>query len=92
MSCSTVGSATFPGTFSATVRLRELGLEGANEKCYMFLPAVEFDNKTIGLGNRGYLKVLNDTKLVLNEHESLNHLGSICYHLEPLFPKPVSWL
>ena len=69
MSCSTVGSATFPGTFSATVRLRELGLEGANEKCYMFLPAVEFDDKTIGLGNRGCLKVLNDTKLVLNEHE-----------------------
>ena len=44
-----LGSATFPGTFSATVRLRELGLEGANEKCYIFLPAVEFDDKTIGL-------------------------------------------
>ena len=33
-----------------------------------------------GLGNRGRLKVLNDTKLVLNEHEwPLNHLGSIWY-------------
>ena len=53
MSCSTVGSATFPGTFSATVRLRELGLEGANEKCYMFLPAVEFDDKTIVFGKIG---------------------------------------
>ena len=67
MSCSTVGSANFPSTFSATVRLRELGLEGANEKCYMFLPAVEFDDKTIGLGNRGCLKVLNDTTLILND-------------------------
>ena len=47
VSCSTVGSATFPGTFSATVRLRELGLEGANEKCYIFLPVVDFDDKTI---------------------------------------------
>ena len=70
VSCSTVGSATFPGTFSATVRLRELGLEGANEKCYMFLPAVEFDDKTIvfgKIGPRGCLKVLNDTKLVIDE-------------------------
>ena len=62
VSCSTVGSATFPGTFSATVRLRELGLEGANEKCYMFLPAVEFDDKTIvfgKIGPRGCLKQIN---------------------------------
>ena len=37
-----------------------------------------------GLGNRGRLKVLNDTKLVLNEHEwPLNHLGSIWYHSKP---------
>ena len=26
-------------------------------------------NQEIDLGNRGHLKVLNDTKLVLNEHE-----------------------
>ena len=31
-----------------------------------------------GLGNKGRLKVLNDTKLVLNE--PLNHLRSIGYH------------
>ena len=32
--------------------------------------------------NRRCLKVLNDTKLVLNEHEC-PHLGSIWYHSEP---------
>ena len=26
-------------------------------------------NQETGLGNRGHLKVMNDTKLVLNEHE-----------------------
>ena len=42
-------------------------------------------NQETGLGNRRHLKVLNDTKLVLNEHESdrFNHLGSIWYHSEP---------
>ena len=44
-------------------------------------------NQETGLGNRGYLKVMNDP---------LNHLGSIWYHSEPqggpLFPKPVFWL
>ena len=35
-------------------------------------------NQGTGLGNRGHLKVLNDTKLVLN------HLGSIWYHSQPL--------
>ena len=40
-------------------------------------------NQEIVLENRGRLKVLNDTKLVLNEHEWLfNLLGSIWYHLE----------
>ena len=41
--------------------------------------------KGTGRGNRRRLKALNDTKLVLNEHEwPLNHLGSIWYHSEPL--------
>ena len=54
-----------------------------------------------GIGNCG-LKVLNDTKLVLNDYEwPPNHLGLIWYHSKlleqgksrgPLFPKPVSWL
>ena len=34
--------------------------------------------------NSGHLKVLKDTKLVLNEHElPLNHLGSIWYLTKP---------
>ena len=41
-------------------------------------------NQETVLGNRGFLKVLNDTKLVLSEHEwPLNHLGSIRYNLKP---------
>ena len=41
-------------------------------------------NQETGFGNRGRLKVLNGTKLALNEHEwPLNHLGSIWYHSEP---------
>ena len=41
-------------------------------------------NQETGLGNRGRLKVLNDTKLVLNGHEwSPYQLGSIWDHLEP---------
>ena len=51
-------------------------------------------NQYTDLGNRGRLKVLNDNKLVLNEHEwPLNHLGSIWYHSEPSdvphFPKKI---
>ena len=43
------------------------------------------------LGNRGRLKVLNDTKLVLNEQEwPINNLGSICYQSEPS-DVPFSW-
>ena len=38
-------------------------------------------NQENGFENRGCLKVLNDTKLILND--SLNHLGSIWYHSEP---------
>ena len=34
-----------------------------------------------GFGDRGSLKVLNDTKLVLSD--PLNHLRSIWYHSEP---------
>ena len=30
-------------------------------------------NQETGLGNRGHLKVLNDIKLILNEHESPPH-------------------
>ena len=42
-------------------------------------------NQETGLGNRGRLKSLNETKLVINEHEwPLNHLGSIWHHSEPL--------
>ena len=37
-----------------------------------------------GLGNRGRLMVLNDTKLVkMSMSDTLNHLGSIKYHSEP---------
>ena len=38
-----------------------------------------------GMRNRGCLKVLNDTKLLLNEHECplIIYLGSIWYHSEP---------
>ena len=42
-------------------------------------------NQKTGLGNRRHLKVLNDTKLVLNEHEWPPQsfiLGSIWYHSE----------
>ena len=50
-------------------------------KCYHAAPAVlplepscckkrrKSPNQEAGLGNRGHLKVLNGTKLVLNEHE-----------------------
>ena len=44
-------------------------------------------NQETGLGNRGRLKSLNETKLVINEHEwPLNHLGSIWYHSVPYSP------
>ena len=39
-------------------------------------------NQESGLGNREPLKALNDTKLILNEHE-WHHLGSIWCHSEP---------
>ena len=42
-------------------------------------------NQETGLGNRGRLKVLNGTKLVLIDHElPLDNLESIWYHSEPL--------
>ena len=52
-------------------------------------------NQETGLGNRGFLKVLNDTKLVLNEHKWLPYLFrinlvSFTTFRNPLFPKPVS--
>ena len=54
-------------------------------------------NQETDLGNRGHLKVLNDTKLFLNVHElpllSLRiNLVSFRTFRHPLFPKPVSWL
>ena len=39
-------------------------------------------NQETDFENTGHLKVLNDTKLVLSEHESFNQLGSIWYHLD----------
>ena len=33
-----------------------------------------------GLGNRGPIKAMNNTKLILNDHA---HLGPIWYHSEP---------
>ena len=42
-------------------------------------------NQETGLGNRGTLEALIDTKLILNEHEWLfNHTGSTWYQPEPL--------
>ena len=50
--------------------------------CYYSCLAVRSDKKSLnqetGLGNRGFLKVLNDTKF--------RTFGC------PLFPKPVSWM
>ena len=41
-------------------------------------------NQEIGLGNRGRQKVLNVTKLILNNLEVTHaHLGPIWYHSEP---------
>ena len=41
-------------------------------------------NQETGLGNRGPLEALNDTKLVLNKHDwPFNQLGSIWYDSEP---------
>ena len=46
-------------------------------------------NQETGMGNRGCQKVLNDTKLALNEHEwPPYYLGSIWYHSEPSDPIP----
>ena len=50
-------------------------------------------NQETGLGNRGHLKVLNDIKLILNEHESPPHnfrfnLVSFKASRGPLFQKP----
>ena len=50
-----------------------------------------------GLGNRERLKVLNDTKLVLNEHEwppSSFRINLVSFRTfrHPLLPKLVSWL
>ena len=86
MSCSTVGSATFPGTFSATVRLRELGLEGANEKCYMFLPAVEFDDKTIvfgKIGPRGSDRPKQYFTVLPKQNKSIKVLFAVPHQTEP---------
>ena len=42
-------------------------------------------NQETGLGNKGHLKVLNNTKLVqMSIIDPLNHLASIWYHTEPL--------
>ena len=43
-----------------------------------------------GLGNRGSMKVPNDTKLVLNEHYE-NHSEPLAFR-GPLFTKPVQYL
>ena len=42
-------------------------------------------NQETGLGNRGFLMVLNDTKLILNYFKGVTHahLGPIWYHSEP---------
>ena len=43
-----------------------------------------FEKSTLELGSRGHLKVLNDTKLILNYLGGIHaNLGSIWYHLEP---------
>ena len=53
-------------------------------------------NQVTVLRSRGSLQVVNDTKLVLNEHEwppSFRvNLESFRTLRRPLFPKPVSWL
>ena len=48
------------------------------QSCIAVRSGKKSSNQETGLGNMGHLKVRNDTKLVLNEHElSLNCLGSI---------------
>ena len=48
-------------------------------------------NQENGLWNTGHL---NDTKLVLNEHQRVTHLNLASFRASkgPLFPRPVSWL
>ena len=66
--------------------------DGDLEKKYFFVVrnSKKSPDQETGSGNRVYLKVLNDAKLVLNEHKllpySFRSLG------RPLFPKPASWL
>ena len=48
-------------------------------------------NQETGEGNRGHLKVLNNTKLILNVVTHA-HLVSFRTFRRPLFPKLVSWL
>ena len=54
-------------------------------------------NQETGLGNRGPLEILNDTKLILNGEGGHScsfqtNLVSFRTFRRPLFPKPVSWL
>ena len=54
-------------------------------------------NQETGLGNRGSLNILCNTKLVLHENEWppyswKNNLVSFRTFIRPLFPKPVGWL
>lgn len=69
-----------------------------NSKYLFLLGCKRRPNQKTGLGNRGGLKFLNGTKLVLNKHEwPLNNLGLIWYHSERsdityIFPKPVFFI
>ena len=55
----------------------------------------ESPSQDTGLGNRGLLKALNDTKLILNDekgHSCSYRTNSVSFRTfrRPLFPKPVS--
>ena len=58
-----------------------------NQNCLAVRSGKNSANQETGLGNRGtHLKVLNDTKLILNDQGvSLAHLGPIWYHSRPSY-------
>ena len=68
-----------------------IGGEGGTLELSCCKKQQESPNKETDLGNKGCLKVLYDTKLVLNERESfMINLVSLSALACPLFPKPVS--
>ena len=70
--------------FFATLKVTLTVAEVYYESCVAVRSGKKSPNQETGLGNRGHLKVLNDTKFILNDQAGPScFLGLIWYQLEP---------